>query len=122
MSAAAFTVTVTAAAVAFFVVMAVTAACVSFTVVIALYIRVKVQLTCDECFNCSICFTHYSAVKSDTCLCQSILCTTADTAADEYFYLVCCKETAESAMAAAVSIDNLAGNNFAFFNIIHLEL
>ena len=122
MSAAAFTVTVTAAAVAFFVVMTVTAAGVAFTVVIALYIWVKVQLTCNECFNCSICFAHYSAVESDTCLCQSILCTAADTATDEHFYLVCCKKTSESAMAAAVSIDNLAGNNFALFNIIHLEL
>ena len=125
-SAAAFTMSVSATAVT--MVMSVSAACVAFAVVmtfamvVTLYVRIEIQLACDESLYSRISLTHHASIKLDACLCQCVLCTAADTAADQNFYLVCCQESAQCAVAVAVCINNLACNNFAVFHIVNLEL
>ena len=74
MSTAAFSMVMTTAAVSAMV--------MAFTVMTALNIRVKIQFSGNKCFNRYICFTGNSTIKSDACLCKSILRSAPNTSAD----------------------------------------
>ena len=55
--------------------------------VIAMYIRIISQIACKQCVHCIISTSADTAEKTNACLRKCILCTAADTAADQGIHL-----------------------------------
>ena len=58
-------------------------------VVVALCVRVIIKLSAYIGNYCLVGTALYTAVKLDSCLSKSILCTAADAAADEHINILC---------------------------------
>ena len=101
---------------------AVVATGVTLAVVVAADIGVIVQVACQECFHSVIGIAGNAAVELDACLSQSHLCAAANTAADQNVNAAAEQETCQSAMAGAVGIHDLGGDDGAVFNVVNLEL
>ena len=89
---------------------------------VTLDIGIEDQLTFQESCYCCICVAGHTTVQLDASLGQRHLCATADTAADQYICLQCCKNTSQCAMTAAVGVNNLRSNNCTVLYFVDLKL
>ena len=98
---------------------------VAFTVVvvvIALHIGVEAEGACQQVCNRCIGITAAATVQSNACLSQGHLCTTANTAADQHICFEIIQQTCQCAVAAAIGIHYLRGDDRAVFHFIDFEL
>ena len=101
---------------------AMAAAGVAFAVVVAADIGIVIQIAGQKCFHSIICVTGNAAIEFDAGLSQSHLCAAADAAADQNINTAAKQEACQSAVAAAVGIHDLGGNDVAIFDVVNLEL
>ena len=92
------------------------------TVMIAMHVRIIAEGIVQQRFHRIVRIAAHTAVQANPLHGERLLCTAADTAADQNFYLVCCQESTQCAVAVAICINNLACNNFAVFHIVNFEL
>ena len=113
---------VSAAAVAFAMVVGTAAFAVFVAVMIANGIGIEMKSSCQERSYLSIRISGCTGVKSDACLCQGISCSAADAAADQNLNAMGCKEACKCTVAAAVGIHYLAGEDLSVLRLINLKL
>ena len=107
-----------AAVVSAFVALAV----VVLVVMAALHVRVKLQLAGNERLSSCIGRAGDASEKLYAGLREGDAGSHADTAADEHIGAEVVEDTGERAMAAAVGIDHLRGDDMAVLRLINLEL
>ena len=98
------------------------AAGVTFAVMATLYIGIIYQSTVDQCLDSFVSRARYAAVKSDSSLCQRILCATADATANQYIDTEIFQKSSQSAVTAPSSIFNGRREDFAVFDLINFEV
>lgn len=89
--------------------------------VIAMYIRIISQIACKQCVHCIISTSADTAEKTNACLRKCILCTAADTAADQGIHPMLHQKSSQCTMSASVGINHFCVHNFAVCNLIDLE-
>ena len=103
-----------------------TAATVAFAVVIpvmtALDVRVILKRSRRQRLSRAVSRTGHAAVEFDPGFHQCISRSHADTAANQRIDLRGFQKTGQRAVAAAIGVYDLFGDNFAFFHVIKLEL
>ncbi len=95
---------------------------VAMTVVVALRVGIIPECALRKRYGCCVRRTGYAAVELDARLCQCILSTHADAAADQGIHLRGFQEARQRAMPAAVGRHDLFLNDFTVLHIIELEL
>ena len=105
---------------------AVIAAGMAFTVVMVMMVAADIGVECQRAFhksgNCRVSAAGHTAVELDTCGCQSHLGTAADAAADQNVGLQSGQDTGQSAVAAAIGVNDLGGYDLAILDVIDLKL
>ena len=101
---------------------AVIAAGVAFAVVVAADIGIIIQIAGQECFHSIVSVTGNAALELDASLSQSHLCAAADAATNQDINTAAEQETCQSAVAAAVGIHDLGGDDGAVFYVVDLKL
>ena len=113
MAAAAATATVIAAAMTLAVVM---------IMMVATDIGIEIQSVCQEQSNRFVSIAADTAVELDAGLTQCHLSAAADTAANHHIHLQHMQKACQSAVAAAVCVNDLSIHDLAVFCFVHLEL
>ena len=90
--------------------------------VIAMYIRIISQIACKQCVHRIISTSADTAEKTNACLRKCILCTAADTAADQGIHALLHQKARQYAVPTAVGIHDLCTDNLAFRDLIELKL
>ena len=101
---------------------AVVAAGVAFTVMVAADVGIVIQVACQECLHSIVSIAGNAAVELDACLSQSHLSAAADAAADQDVNAAAKEEASQGAVAAAVGVHDLGGDDGAVFHIVDLKL
>ena len=91
-------------------------------VMIASCSRIICEIACNQCGNRCIGTAFDTAVKLDAGLCECILCTGTDTAADQNIYAERRKHTGECTVTAAKRIDHFHCDDAAVFDTIKFKL
>ena len=98
------------------------AAGVAFAVMVTADVGIVIQVACQECLHSIVSIAGNAAVELDACLSQSHLSAAADAAADQNVNAAAEEEASQGAVAAAVGVHDLGGNDGAVFNVVDLEL
>ena len=101
---------------------AMVAVIVTVVVMIAADVGIVVETAVQKCLHSAVGVAGSAAVELNTGLSQSVLSAGADAAADENVHPVGQQETGQSAVAAAVGIDDPGVDDGAVFHFIDLEL
>ena len=101
---------------------AVSTVAVLVIVVVALDVGVIAEIVRKKRLDCCIARTADTAVEFDARLRKRHLCATADTAADQYRYILLCEKSRKRTVTATVRIHDRCGNDLAVLYVIYLEL
>ena len=114
---------VTAAGVAVMVVIATSVAVTMVVImVIAPDIGIESQFAGNQSLRCRVSTAADTAKELDACCCQGHLGATTDATADQHICIQIFQNAGQSAVAAAVGVDDLGSDDLAVCHIIDLKL
>jgi len=95
---------------------------VMMVVVVTFGIWIIRKVPCNKTLYCLVCISVDAAIELNACLGKRHLRATANAAADQHIYIEPGKKARKCAVAAAIGIDHLSGENSIPFNGINFEL
>ena len=101
---------------------ALAAAGMAFAVMVTADVGIVIQIACQECFHSVIGIAGNAAVELDASLSQRHLSTAADATADQHINAAAKEETCQGAVAAAIGVCDLGGDDVAIFYVVDLKL